>query len=388
MLQNYKSIAACDVALGPLTFLLGPNGAGKSNFVDALRFVMEGLRTNLDYAFRERGGIDAVRRRSGGHPTHFGIRVDFVLPSGESGHYSFKIGARAPAGFEVQREECVIHRVLDVDAFFEVKQGNVRSSTKVAPAAAPDRLYLVNASGLPEFRPVYELLSRMGFYNLNPDVMRKLLPPDAGDLLNRDGSNLPSVLGQLAGKSAATKERIEEYLAKVVPGIAGADMKRMGPVETVEFRQHVAGADRPWRFLATNMSDGTLRALGILVALFQSVNGGPARVPLIGIEEPEAALHPAAFGLLRDALLEASQRTQVLVTSHSSDLLDDEEVDIDSIRAVMNENGVTKIGRLAETGRSALRDRLYTAGELLRLDQIRPEAADAERSADQLDLFE
>ncbi|WP_343414230.1 AAA family ATPase [Candidatus Amarolinea dominans] len=46
VLQNYKSIAGCDVQLGPLTFLVGPNGAGKSNFLDALRFVADALRTS------------------------------------------------------------------------------------------------------------------------------------------------------------------------------------------------------------------------------------------------------------------------------------------------------------------------------------------------------
>lgn len=52
VLQNYKSIAACDVQLGPLTFLIGPNGAGKSNFLDALRFVTDSLRTSLEHALR------------------------------------------------------------------------------------------------------------------------------------------------------------------------------------------------------------------------------------------------------------------------------------------------------------------------------------------------
>src|SRR5688500_6467134 len=79
VLKNYKSIAACDVRLGPLTFLVGPNGSGKSNFLDALRFVADALSTFLDHAIRERGGINEVRRRSSGHPTHFGIRLEFRL---------------------------------------------------------------------------------------------------------------------------------------------------------------------------------------------------------------------------------------------------------------------------------------------------------------------
>jgi recombinational DNA repair ATPase RecF len=62
-LKNYKSIAACAVELGGLTFLVGPNGAGKSNFLDALRFVADSLRTSLEHALRDRGGINEVRRR-------------------------------------------------------------------------------------------------------------------------------------------------------------------------------------------------------------------------------------------------------------------------------------------------------------------------------------
>src|SRR5215468_1085690 len=88
-LKNYKSIALCDVALGPLVFLVGANGAGKSNFLDALRFVADALRTSLDHALRDRGGINEVRRRSGGHPTHFGARLEFNLRSGQQGHYAF-----------------------------------------------------------------------------------------------------------------------------------------------------------------------------------------------------------------------------------------------------------------------------------------------------------
>jgi predicted ATPase len=394
ILKNYKSIAACEVHLGPLMFLVGPNGAGKSNFLDALRFVADALRTSLDHALRDRGGIKEVRRRSGGHPTHFAIRLDFGLSSGATGHYAFRIGARPQGGYEVQNEECLVRgpEALAPEVHFHVRSGEVIStSMPIAPAAVIDRLYLVNASGLSEFRPVYEAFSHMGFYNLNPDRIRDLQPPDAGELLARDGSNLASVLGQLAANNLATKERIEEYLAKVVPGVSGVQVKTIGPKETLEFRQAVAGSHDPWRFLAANMSDGTLRALGILVALFQSINGStkPGRVPLVGLEEPEVALHPAAAGVLLDSLRDASRHTQIIVTSHSPDLLDDEHIDTESILAVVAEQGTTTIGPLDEAGRSALRDRLYTAGELLRLNQLAPDPkALTEASATQLRLFD
>jgi predicted ATPase len=378
LLKNYKSISECSISLRPLTFLVGPNGAGKSNFLDALRFVTDALRTSLDHALRERGGIKEVRRRSGGHPTHFAITLEFSIDPKISGHYAFRIGARSSGAYEVQEEECEVcyktpHDGPGRTAQFKVRDGKVTSSLKVVPAASSDRLYLVNASGLEDFRPAYEAFSRMGFYSLNPERIRDLQPPDAGDLLARDGSNLASVLGQLASHDKAAKHRIEAYLAKVVPGVSGVDVKVIGPKETLEFRQQVAGSKDPWRFLASNMSDGTLRALGILVALFQASNNGKRRVPLVGVEEPEVALHPAAAGVLLDSLRDASRKTQVIVTSHSPDLLDDEEIDTNSILAVVSEGGVTEIGPLDSAGRSALMDRLYTAGELLRLNQLVPE---------------
>jgi len=390
-LKNYKSLAACDVELGPLTFLVGPNGAGKSNFLDALRFVTDSLRTSLEHALRDRGGINEVRRRSGGHPNHFGLRLWFSLPSGEAGHYAFRIGARPQGGFEVQDEECKVHATgaLGEVQYFRIKSGNVVESTQSGPVAVLDRLYLVSASGLTAFRPVYEALSRMGFYSLNPDRIRDLQSPDAGELLARDGSNITSVLAQLKKNNRNRKLRIEEYLSKVVPGVHGVDVKVVGPKETLEFRQQVAGAKDPWRFLAANMSDGTVRALGILVALFQSGNGPGPRVPLVGIEEPEIALHPAAAGLLLDGLREASRTTQVIVTSHSPDLLDDEKLDAGSILAVYAAGGSTHIAPLDQTGRTALLKRLYTPGELLRMDQLHPDPDSAPEEVDkQLRLFD
>ena len=396
-LRNYKSIAACDVELGPLMFLVGPNGAGKSNFLDSLRFVADALNSSLDHAIRDRGGINDVRRRSGGHPNHFSIRLDFTLPEGATGHYAFRISARPRGEYEVQREECRLWsaQLPTQEEYFHVKNGTVtEKSVGVAPAATKDRLYLVNASGLEEFRPVYEAFSQMGFYSLNPDKIRDLQSPDPGDLLIRDGSNLASVLVQL---SPSVKGRIEEYLAAVVPGVHGVKVKEIGPKETLEFRQDVAGAKYPWRFLANNMSDGTLRVLGILVALFQEStsrscigeNRAPKkRVLLVGIEEPEIALHPAAAGVLLDGLRDAADKTQIIITSHSPDLLDDKELDPESILAVEAHDGITTIGHVHEAGRSAVRDRLYTTGELLRLNQLQPDPVSVDAAQTKQLLFD
>jgi predicted ATPase len=389
VLRNYKSIAACDVRPAQLSFLVGPNGSGKSNFLDALRFVADSIRFSLDHALRDRGGINEVRRRSSGHPTHFGIRLEFSLPE-SSGHYAFNVAAKPRGGYDVQREECLVIRSGDRQGsdYYRVDNGRVsRTTLSPSPAAASDRLYLVNVSGVNAFRPLYDAFSGMGFYNLNPEEIRDLQPPDPGELLKRDGSNIASVLANLAAHSPQLKKRIEEYLARVVPGIAGVDSRPVGPKETLEFRQDIRGAKHPWRFLASNMSDGTLRALGVLVALFQGAGDGNASRRFVGIEEPEVALHPAAAGILTDSLQDASSSAQILVTSHSPDLLDNESIPDESILAVVAEHGETRVGQLDDAGRSALKDHLYTAGELLRMDQIRPDPRTSDLNPDQLELF-
>jgi len=228
----------------------------------------------------------------------------------------------------------------------------------------------------------------MGFYNLNPDEIRELQPPDAGEVLKRDGSNLASVLSAMAKENKEAYDRIVAFLSKVVPGIQDVAVKHVGKKETLEFRQVVGTTQAPWRFMAENMSDGTLRALGVLTALFQSSNALRKKVPFVGIEEPEVAVHPGAAGVLRDGLRTASKITQVAVTSHSPDLLDDKDIGDESILAVVNRNGETKIAPPDEAGRSAIRDRLYTVGELLRLNQLEPDEEATEKiPPSQLDLF-
>jgi predicted ATPase len=390
VLNNYKRIKECSVKLGPLTFLLGQNGAGKSNFLDALRLVVESLNTSLEHALRERGGINEVRRRSAGHPTHFGIRLEWQFPDRTNGVYAFRVGAQKKGGFEIQQEECRVFPQGRVEeSFYKIGQGELREkSFDVGPAASSDRLYLVAASGLAPFRPFYDALSHMGFYNLNPDEIRELQPPDAGEVLKRDGSNLASVLGAMAKENPEAYKRIVLFLSKVVPGIQDVAVKHVGRKETLEFRQIVGTTTDPWRFMAENMSDGTLRSLGVLTALFQSSDGRRKKVPFVGIEEPEVAVHPGAAGVLRDGLRTASKVTQIAVTSHSPDLLDDKDIPDDSILAVVNKNGETKIGPPDQAGRSAIRDRLYTVGELLRLNQLEPDEEATEKiPPSQLELF-
>lgn len=385
-LRNYKSIPSCKIDLAPLTILVGSNGAGKSNFLDALRFTSQALRFSLDHALRERGGINEVRRRSRGHPNHFGIRLDFQLPE-SSGWYAFEVGAKPQARYLVRREECVaVSTDRARSGSFRVENGQTVSSTFAhPPGAGSDRLYLMQVAGYPAFRPVYDALAGMGFYNFHPEQIRELQSPDPGDLLEPDGSNIASVLARLKTGSPESAERMGGYLSKVVPGTLGMEPKTVGPKLTLEFSQKVRGDSNPWRFLANNVSNGTLRVLGVLVALFQGSGTESTNTMLVGIEEPEGALHPAAAGVLTDVLLEASRRVQVVITSHSADLLDRDTIPLESIVAVVSEDGETRLAPLDHAGRAMLRDHLFTAGELLRMDQLAP---DPELSTPrQLNLF-
>lgn len=384
-IRNYRSIGFCAVELSPLTFLVGRNGAGKSNFLDALHFVVDALRSSPDQAFRERGGIAEVRRISQGHPRNFLIELQLRLEPATWVTYGLEIAPAGQGAFVIQKERLQVCSSDKPSSMFLREGDHVSSSVKDLPPLATGRLFLANAAGLPEFRPAYDALLAMGFYNLNPNAMKELQSPDAGELLHEDGSNVASVVARLEDKQPQALERICEYLATIVPGITKVERKSLGPRETLRFYQSVKGSENPWKFYASNMSDGTLRALGAIVAVTQLVDH-ESPVRLVGIEEPETALHPAAAAALMDALREASRHTQILITSHSPDLLDQVGLDRDGLLVVVAEGGTTSIAPVDEASIEAIRKHLFTPGELLRMDQLAVDRAHLE-TQEQMDLY-
>jgi predicted ATPase len=180
------------------------------------------------------------------------------------------------------------------------------------------------------------------------------------------------VLNNLGKTDPDQKDRLIEYLSQIVPGIHKVEREPMGPMESLNFLQKMGNSKTSKKFWAFSMSDGTLRALGVLTALFQ-VTGRKHLLSLVAIEEPEMALHPGASGVLFDALREASEERQVLVTSHSPELLDRKDIDAESILAVIQDDEETKIGKLTEGKKNLLKRQISTAGELLRQNQLRPD---------------
>jgi len=382
-IKNYKSLGATVVDLGPFTVLVGPNGSGKSNFVDALRFVSECLVTSIALALQNRGGINAVRRHSRGHPTNFGFRLFIDFAGGEQAEYSFEVGARPEGKFTVIEERCVFRpELMGQEHSYDIRNGEfVREVPGIRPRIEPDHLALSVISAVPEFAPVYDFLANMRFYALAPDRIRHLQEPDAGEVLSQDGRNAAAVLREIQRRSIDNHERLCRLLAKVVPGISYAEYLSVGPGETVRFKQDV-GDKAPWNFNALNMSDGTLRVLGILLAVYQV--SSPS---FLAIEEPEATIHPAALDVVIDILKEGASRFQLLLTTHSPDILDNRKVKDDELRVVQSDKGKTTISSLGLLSRNVIRDRLYSAGELLRMQELEPNAEEARNKESQLNLF-
>ena len=376
-LRNYKSIARCDVKLGPLGILVGPNGSGKSNFLDALHFTYVALIWPLAEVLSERGGMREVLRRSGDRPDSFAITLDFSLPeTAVKGRYGFELATRIGGGVEVSKEFCEVWQDNDHSAPLRlvVERGQIIECTIQAqlPRPFPDRLFLVSASNTEELWPVYDALTDMRFYKFDLDVLRTPQPPESGAFLHTpNGHNLPGVLGALEQTDSRTFQRIQQYMSTIVPGLESASRLEIPVVnhETVQFKQEFGDRDNPQIFTPVNMSDGTLRALAILAALLQ---GGGFPPSLVEFEEPETALHPAAAGVLWDALAEATERTQVLLSTQSPDLLDRQDIPTDAILAVEMQAGQTVIGPIAASSRGILQERLATPGGLLRQRRLSP----------------
>jgi predicted ATPase len=199
--------------------------------------------------------------------------------------------------------------------------------------------------------------------------------------LRRDGSNTAAVLKRIKSEAPDRYRRINDLLAAAVAGIESADHKSVGQWETIEFRQDV-GQKHPWTFDALNVSDGTLRLLGLLVAVYQ-----PGRATVLGIEEPEATVHPAVAEQILDMLMDAARLRQVVITTHSPDLLDFRDLQDEQLRVVTNPQNTTHIANLAETSRKAIREHLYTSGELMRAGELEGDTAGAIERSDQLRLF-
>lgn len=384
-IENYRSIATCDVRLGPLTVLAGPNAAGKSNFLDAIRFVRDALHSSPAQALESRGGLEEVLHRGtpGERADLFRIRLEARVPSTEerppfAAVYVLEVGANPETGDPVpvlRREETFIDGSARGNHFTpELAQGH--------PIGWRDDILLPrNAQEDLPTRELYTRLSAMRFYELLTPVLRAIddTPSRRGSgiVLGEQGEHLARVLEALAHEHPWMKETLDGYLATMIDnavGLDGISVEGAGLAYVVgRFRAEggqVANVDR------RSLSDGTLRLAGVLAALFQP-QAFKGLIPFVGIEEPEISLHPPMLGALYDALIAASHNTQVLVTTQSADLLDNAAVDPAHLLVARDGGSGTQLGPLDAAGRRLLADGVLTLPELLRSGEMRPAPATA-----------
>lgn len=249
-----------------------------------------------------------------------------------------------------------------------VEDGNVKGSAAVFPSISADRIFLSNASGLPEFRPLFDFLANLGSTGPRlPDVYEAVQRLDRLTRRLDSGVEYTGLAARFRNLSNSAPDRLEiiqQYLRAIVPSFDRLEVVEANDALWLRFIEtSQVGASIP--FYVSQTSAGLVNSAEILLELFELPGGGKAASAVI-IEEPEALLHPAAIQVLLDSFIEASRFRQVLVTTHSPDLLDDPSIPPDWIRVVYRDEMGTHVDVLDSGTKSIIRDQLYTAGQLLR----------------------
>ncbi|MEV4835468.1 AAA family ATPase [Nonomuraea sp. NPDC049486] len=395
--RDFRSIATCDVRLEPLTILAGFNASGKSNFLDALRFVRDALVLSPSRAVAERGSLDSLLHRNtstGRAAPSFLIELHLAFSSvqGEA-TYEIQIG-RDP---DQERPLLVLteklrlisreaHAQYSIDAISGERI--VRGDDLPGARLGPDELLLPVVGRLTPYDTVLRALTSMRFYDLDTNTLRELDDTRVRQAqLGERGEHLGQVLGLLADQHPEAKESVDGWMRWLVPSLLGVDRRMQGDFATIEARfwngdpivpfweavnagtVH-AGDPHVQVFQREQLSEGTVRGTGVLTALNQpdALAGG---IPLLAIEEPELAIHPAKVSGLLAAMAEASHWTQVIATTQSSDLLTAEELQPSSLRLVEMAAGVSRIGELSRKTLQVLRENPSYLADYHRHGQLR-----------------
>jgi predicted ATPase len=374
VVSNYRSLGeTVSVDLDDITVLVGPNGSGKSNVVDVLQFTADCMRLGLAGAITMRQGINKVRRWSRGHPYNLSIRLELYDDQNE-GSYEFTLAGASVDEYLVRSEAAEIsprkartdprrrHAFRIVDGVWEVGPDDLR------PVTDRQSLVLPLIAGDARFARLADALRRMAIYSIFPDILRRPQEYDSTKPMDRHGANWLSILKDQAKKSWAAD--LSTALGALTNDIEDIQIDQAAGYLVVEFLHHRESPGekrlKPKWFSAVQESDGTLRFAGIITALRQQ-----PPLALIGVEEPELTVHPGAIPLLVDHLKEASSSSQVVITTHSPELLD--RMETSCIRVVERREGATSVERLSEQQRDAVRAGLLTLGEVLRTEGLRQE---------------
>ena len=341
-ISNYRSIASLEIKdLRPFSVFAGPNGSGKSNFCDALDFVGRVCRHGVEDALRAHGGAANVRSAKRYAPYNqlfeFGVHRHDVRD---------RLGS-------VNRPSSYTLRIHDLDTSPKVKEAlsgtELWRRHEVNESIPPDSVplwYILpdSMSALMFFspHPLAELLTNITAYRVDP---RSAKEPDRSDAdpsaLNASGSNLAAVLRRIEADSEA-RRLIGEWIEMVVPGVQAVTTQRQRLDQSTALLFKERGTKK--RFPAGLMSDGTVYALSLLVAVLDRRDSPGITL----IEEPERGLHPAAIAefveLMRDS---AGPDNPIWVTTHSESVV--RRARLEELILVDKKRGCTKMKR-ADSG--------------------------------------
>lgn len=330
---NFRSLADVEIPLGSLTILVGPNGSGKTNVLNVLRFLASTVRFDLAAAVGEWGGMGRVKRQGSSRPgRNVTIKISGQLTRHSSynalDEYLLRFGL-TQTGALTRSEEFTFKRTKGRGRRITVSGRHVEIGPEGETSdGEPDRRRLATAqttglSTLPRLaddeggegiRALAEFLSSIRV--LEPDMLEarwpsKMIPGHLAD----DAGNLAAALHHLALSDEEAFESLLDEMRYCLPGLDSIDFVPVGgPGRAIAVALRESGVASP--VYLEDASFGTVRLLALLTALHE-----PDPPPLTAIEEVDHGLHPYALDVLVDRLRAASDRTQILVTTHSPTLV-------------------------------------------------------------------
>lgn len=388
VLENYKSIAHCDVELPQVCFVVGPNGAGKSNFVDALSFLSDIITLGLGKAIEQRKGFQSLVHQGDlgrtiklgvtfqTHHYHCDYKIHFHHHPTQNHtiqyeYFKYSPTLRAREDLSNSWSGCTYERdhkniiLQEHDSLYPDK-----AHTQIFPIQkfANEDIIESHKKLSPFYAYSIQKLSLIHSYSFRPEPIYEPEQEQPQEL-HWNGQGIKNVLLTMKKNSPLSYNTLQHYIKLLIPSLTQFEIQAAGGYLFLHFETLASETQAPLVFQAFQMSDGTLLALGTLTALFQHFEGDDDE-HLILLEEPESALHPAAGGLLRDALTEAGQRNQVVVTTHNSSMLDHKEVDPDSVLVAQTIEGKTYLGPIDPVDQGFIRDRKFTVGNLMEFNQL------------------
>ncbi len=327
--KNYRALHDVKLdQLTPLTVLLGPNGSGKSTFFDVLAFLSECFTDGLRRAWDKRGRFRELRSRGAEGPIVFEVQYR-EAPGNPKITYHLEVD-ETHRGPVVAREWMRWKRRQYGAPFYFLNytMGNGEVISGDSPEAKDERIrepltgpevLAVSTLGQLASNPRVQALREfiVGWYlsYLSASATKGL--PDAGpqERLSQTGDNLPNVIQYLYEQHPERLKRIFDILRRRVPQLEEFEVKIMD-----DGRLLLLLKDAPFEqpIQSKFASDGTLKLLAYLTEFYD-----PDPPVLIGIEEPENFLHPRLLGDLAEECDQASERTQLIVTTHSPFFIND-----------------------------------------------------------------